>query len=101
MSKKTITIDEVEKIAKLANLSLQPGEAEVFADQFSTTIDVVNQLSEIDTTSVSPTYQVNNLLNITREDEVDQSRVLPPEIATREAKKVHQGYIVVPRIIDN
>ena len=101
MSKQTITTDEVEKIAKLANLTLQPGQAEIFSHQFTDTIDIVNQLGEIDTTDVAPTYQVNNLLNITREDVVDLNRVLPQDIAIREAKVTHHGYIVVPRIIDN
>lgn len=101
MSKTIINTDEVEKIAKLASLSLQQGEAETFATQFTTTIDVVNQLGEVDTASITPTYQVNNLLNITRDDVIDLNRVLPQEIAIREARETHNGYIVVPRIIDN
>lgn len=100
MSKKVITTDEVEKIAKLANLTLQPGEAETFATQFTATIDVVDDLKEIDTSDVAPTYQVSNLQNITREDEVDYSRVLPLDVAIREAPQTHHGYIVVPRVLD-
>lgn len=101
MSKVTITTDEVEKIAKLASLSLQPGEAEVFADQFTATIDIVDELSEIDTSGVAETYQVNNLQNVTREDIVDDARILPQEVALREAKNTHNGFIVVKRILDN
>lgn len=101
MSKTTISTTEVEKIAKLASLTLQPREAEIFASQFTSTIDIVDELSEIDTSNVSETYQVNNLQNITREDEVDTARILPQEIAIREAKNTYNGYIVVDRIIDN
>lgn len=101
MSKVVITTDEIKKIAKLANLTLADNETEKFATQFTDTIAVVKQLEEVDTSTVNPTYQVNNLQNITREDEVDTARILPQEIATREAKNTYNGYIVVDRIIDN
>lgn len=101
MSKVVITTDEVKKIAKLANLTLQDNETEKFATQFTDTIAVVEQLEEVDTSSVNPTYQVNNLQNITREDVVDTARILPQEIAIREAKNTYNGFIVVDRIIDN
>lgn len=101
MSKVVITTDEVKKIAKLANLTLADNETEKFATQFTDTIAVVNELDEVDTSSVNPTYQVNNLQNITREDVVDTDTVLPQDIAIREAKNTHNGFIVVDRIIDN
>lgn len=101
MSKVIITTDEVKKIAKLANLTLVDNETEKFATQFTDTIAVVKEFDEIDTENINPTYEVNNLQNITREDSVDSSRVLPQETAIREAKNIHNGYIVVERIIDN
>lgn len=101
MHKVTVTPEEVKKIAKLANLKLVQQEEDLFATQFTQTIDVVNQLNEIDTSSVSGTYQVNNLSNITRDDVVDSSRILPQALALREAKLTHNGFFVVPRLIDS
>ncbi len=101
MSKVVITTDEVKEIAKLANLTLADNETEKFATQFTDTIAVVNELDEVDTSSVNPTYQVNKLQNITREDVVDTARILPQDIAICEAKNTHNGFIVVDRIIDN
>lgn len=101
MPKVTLSSGDIKKIAKLANLPLEQGQAETFADQFTATIDIVNELGEVDTSNISPTYQVNNLQNISREDEVDMARVLPQEVALRESLKSHNGYVVVPRIIDN
>lgn len=95
-----VTPDEVEKIAKLANLKLQENEVDRFADQFTKTIEVVNELNEIDTSGLPTTYQVNGLSNVTRADEVDHSRVLPQDVALREAKNTHQGFFVVRRVID-
>ncbi len=101
MSTNIIQPADVEKVAKLANLPINTDETAKFASQFSATLNIVDELSEVNTDSVIPTYQVNNLENITREDIVDSSRILPQTIAIREASKTHKGYIVVPRIIDN
>jgi aspartyl-tRNA(Asn)/glutamyl-tRNA(Gln) amidotransferase subunit C len=97
----TVTPDEVKKIGKLANLKLQDNEVDLFAEQFTKTIEVVNQLNEIDTSNLNATYQVNGLSNVTRADEVDLSRVLPQKVALREAKKTHAGFFVVERLIDS
>jgi aspartyl-tRNA(Asn)/glutamyl-tRNA(Gln) amidotransferase subunit C len=97
----TVTPDEVKKIGKLANLKLQEDEVALFAGQFTKTLEVVNELNDIDTTNVSATYQVNGLSNVTRADEIDLERVLPQEIALREAKKIHNGFFVVERLIDS
>lgn len=97
----TVTSDEVKKIGKLANLKLQDNEVDLFAGQFTKTIEVVNELNEIDTTNVDATYQVNGLSNVTRADEVDMSRLLPQDVALREAKKTHNGFFVVERLIDS
>lgn len=97
----TVTQDEVKKIAKLANLKLPDNEVELFADQFTKTIEVVNHLNEINTDSVKATYQINGLSNVTRADEVDEKSVLSQETALREAKKTHNGFFVVERLIDS
>ncbi len=101
MHKVTVTSDEVRKIGKLANLKLQDNEVDLFAGQFTKTLEVVNELNEIDTNNISATYQVNGLSNVTRADEVDLNRVLPQKIALREAKKTHNGFFVVERLIDS
>ncbi|HOX95996.1 MAG TPA: Asp-tRNA(Asn)/Glu-tRNA(Gln) amidotransferase subunit GatC [Candidatus Woesebacteria bacterium] len=97
----TVSPDEVRKIGKLANLNLQENEVDLFAGQFTKTIEVVNELNEIDTSSIPATYQVNGLTNVTRADEVDMSRVLPQEVALREAKHTQNGFFVVKRVIDS
>lgn len=96
-----VTPDEVKKIGKLANLKLQESEVNLFAEQFTKTIEVINHLNEIDTDKTDATYQVNGLSNVTRADEVEMNRVLPQKIALREAKKTHNGFFVVERLIDS
>ncbi|KKT41470.1 MAG: aspartyl-tRNA(Asn)/glutamyl-tRNA (Gln) amidotransferase subunit C, aspartyl-tRNA(Asn)/glutamyl-tRNA (Gln) amidotransferase subunit C [Microgenomates group bacterium GW2011_GWC1_44_37] len=100
MHKVTVTSDDVKKIAKLANLQLQKDEADRFAGQFTETVDMINRLNEINTSDVPATYQVNGLANISRDDTVDLKRMLPQEVALREAKLTSNGFFVVPRVID-
>ena len=101
MANTIVTIEEVKKIAKLANLTLSQDQESAFADQFTKTIAVVNELGDIDTQNVSQTYQVNGLHNVTREDIVDTARILPQSVATSQAKNTHNGFFVVNRVIDN
>lgn len=98
-TKAVVTVDDVAKIAKLANLPLEPDEAGLFADQFSATIDVINQLNEVDTSKLPPTSSVSRLANVTREDEVDLGRVLSQEQALSGAKRTHKGFFVVDQIL--
>ncbi len=91
---------DVDHIAKLANLKLNSNEEAKFAKQFTDTLSVVDQMSELDTSKISPTSQVTNLINVTREDAVDLSRILPQSAALSQAKQVHNGYFVVPAILD-
>jgi len=95
-----VSPEEIKKIANLASLKLQPREVDLFSSQFTETVDVINQLNEIDTSDIPATYQVTGLANISREDIVDIPRVLPQEVALREAKLTNNGFFVVPRIID-
>jgi len=97
----TVTPDEVKKIGKLAKINLQENEVNLFAKQFTETLEVVNRLNEIDTNNTEATYQVSGLSNVTRPDEINETEILPKEIALAQAKNVHNGYFVVDRLIDS
>jgi len=50
--------DEVERIATLANVELDPEEVELFARQLGGILEHANELQQIDTTGVPPTASV-------------------------------------------
>jgi aspartyl-tRNA(Asn)/glutamyl-tRNA(Gln) amidotransferase subunit C len=100
MATTKVTPADVAKTASLANLTVSDSQKEVFADQFSATIDVINQLNELDTSNLKPTAQVTNLTNISRPDVIDTDRILSQEIALSQAKNTHNGFFVVPQLID-
>lgn len=92
-----ITKDEVEHIGWLSRISLTEEEAVKYATELSTVLDYFNQLDEVDTSGVDPTYHVADLMNVFREDEVAPS--LPQEDVLRNADESKEGYIKGPRIM--
>lgn len=100
MGKTKVTAEEVMKIAKLANLTLTDEELKKFPEQFSQTIEVINQLNEIDTTGTANTAQVTGLVNVTREDGIDSDRMLSQKEALSQARRTHNGFFVVKKILD-
>ena len=66
----TITTDDVRHLAQLSNLQLTDDEVENLRDDLENILGYIEQLGEIDTTGVEPTYQVTGLENVWRDDEV-------------------------------
>lgn len=84
---------DVAHVAKLANLPLTPTEKKKFQKQFEETLKTIAVINELDTTGVEPTSQVTGLINVTRSDVIDPTRILPPP-------KYNNGYFAVPPIFD-
>lgn len=91
----------VAKIAQLAHLQINASQEKELAQSFDDSLAYVEELSKIDTTSIEPTYQVNNLVNVTREDLINETTQFSQEQALANAHQTHNGYFVVPRIIDH
>jgi aspartyl-tRNA(Asn)/glutamyl-tRNA(Gln) amidotransferase subunit C len=68
----TISTDDVLHLAQLSNLQLADDEIAALQTDLGNILDYVNQLSELDTSSVEPTYQVTDLENVMREDTVQE-----------------------------
>jgi aspartyl-tRNA(Asn)/glutamyl-tRNA(Gln) amidotransferase subunit C len=69
--------EEIKKIAKLANLELDKEETAKMCRELASVVGYIDQLKEVNTESVEPTSQVTGLENVTREDKIDESNLLP------------------------
>lgn len=94
------TTAQVAHIAQLANIPVSETEAATLAHSFNETLEVVNQLKELDTSAIPTTHQVTGLENITREDIVEENKMFTQEEALANASKTHNGYFVVPQVIE-
>ncbi len=66
-----ISIDDVQHLAQLSSLQLDDNEAEALRVDLGNILGYIEQLSELNTEGVEPTYQVTDLQNVWRDDVVD------------------------------
>jgi aspartyl-tRNA(Asn)/glutamyl-tRNA(Gln) amidotransferase subunit C len=93
-----VTLEDVEKVAKLARLEVSPAEKEAFARQLSQILTYVETLKQYDTEGVESTATVLGQVNVFREDVVRPS--LPVEKALANAPERDGDGFAVPRIIE-
>lgn len=98
----SITPKEVRRIAELAHLEFSPDELRRFVAQFQRILDYFEQLEQVDTEAVAPTY--HGLPEIPDEGAARSDRVRPslaPEAVLQGAPKARKGYFRVPRVIES
>lgn len=89
---------DIAHVAKLANLTLTPGEEKTFEKQLSEVVNYVSKLDELDTKKVEPIAQITGLKNVNRADESAPS--LTQQEALKNASKTHNGFFEVEGILD-
>jgi aspartyl-tRNA(Asn)/glutamyl-tRNA(Gln) amidotransferase subunit C len=96
-----ITQAEVEKIAELANLELTTEEKQSLSVQLAAIVEYIDQLNELDTSSVKPWQHPSagelNTSYATREDAVEPG--LGQQKALDQAPDQDEGHFLVPRVI--
>ena len=93
-----ISPEQVEHVARLARLALQPEEKQRLTEQLNAILTYMEQLNTVPTDGVEPTAHVLDLVNVFREDSV--RKTLSAEAALANAPEVAQQYFVVPRIVE-
>jgi aspartyl-tRNA(Asn)/glutamyl-tRNA(Gln) amidotransferase subunit C len=93
-----VTLEDVEKVAKLARLDVSPAEKEAFAKQLSQILTHVETLKQYHTDGVEPTATVLGQTNVFREDVVLPS--LSVEQALANAPECEADGFSVPKIIE-
>jgi aspartyl-tRNA(Asn)/glutamyl-tRNA(Gln) amidotransferase subunit C len=100
MSKERQKIDraQVEHVANLARLRFEEDELMRFTSQLNQILQYMEQLNELDTKEVPPTYHAIELTNVMREDEVRDS--IGVQATVSNAPQQRGGAFVVPKVID-
>ncbi len=91
-----ITIKDVEHVAKLARLELTEEEKELYTKQLGDVLKYVDQMNEVDTSSIKPMTQVIDFVNVMREDKVSYD--LTKEQLMANAPEEENGFFKVPKI---
>jgi aspartyl-tRNA(Asn)/glutamyl-tRNA(Gln) amidotransferase subunit C len=92
-----LTREEVLHVAKLARLTLNPEEVDLFTRQLNDILAYVQKLQEVDTTGVSPLAHPVPIFNVFREDETVPGLSRDEGLANAPAPE--DGSFSVPRVI--
>ncbi len=93
-----VSADDVRGLARLSNLQLSDDQTLRLQQDITNILGYVEQLDELDTENVEPTYQVTDLENVWREDEVVKSDVTREQLLalTVESK---DNQVKVPKVL--
>lgn len=94
-----LTIEEVQKIARLARLELTDEELERYAGQITNILNYVDVLKELDTSSVPETSQVTGLFMVDRPDQMGERLCTPDELLELSPLPKDEHQIRVKRVI--
>lgn len=95
-----LTKGDILHVAKLAKLNLSEEAVKKYLDQLSKVVDYISQLEEVDTSDTQPTSQTTGLISVYRTDEVRNEDCLSQEEALSGAASAHNGYFLVPGILE-
>ena len=76
----SVNIDDVRHLAVLSKLSLSDDELRSLTSDIDAILDYIDQLDQLDTEGVKPTFQLTGLSNVWREDiiksQIDREKLL-------------------------
>ena len=94
-----VSKQEVEKLAKLSNLTLTAEEVDKFSKLFTETLKYMDILNELDTSKTRETYQVTGLNNVFQKDS-EERETLNQKDALSNAREVKDGLFVTKGVFD-
>lgn len=93
-----ITRDDVLHLAQLSSLALGDDEIDGLRTDIDNILGYVEQLSQLDTSGVEPTYQVTDLENVWRTDTIDDYGINRDDLIAL-APESKGGQIKVPKVL--
>jgi aspartyl-tRNA(Asn)/glutamyl-tRNA(Gln) amidotransferase subunit C len=94
----SVDIQTVKKVASLARIAISDDDAERLAPELSNILGWIEQLGEVDTSSVQPmTAVIPNQLRL-RDDVVTDGGVRDDVLAN--APQAEHGFFAVPKVIE-
>jgi len=96
---KKISLEEVEHIAELARIKLTKKEKEELSEELSDILGCIEQLQEVDTNDIEPVSQVTGLINVLKEDVVENCDEDNKKKIIESFPEEKDGYIKVRQVM--
>lgn len=93
-----ISRDDVQHLAQLSSLHLSDDEIGNLQADISNILQYVDQLAELNTEGVGPTYQVTDLENVWREDQVIDDHITREQLLAL-APEASNNQVKVPKVL--
>lgn len=93
----SVSLDGVRHLAALSEINLNDDELTSLTTDIDNIVDYINQLDELDTDNVEPTFQLTGLHNIWREDTIEPQ--LPREKLLELAPAAENNQVKVPKVL--
>ena len=93
-----ISRDDVLHLAQLSSLQLSDDEIDSLQVDIGNIVAYIEQLSELNTDGIEPTYQVTGLSNVWRDDSIEDEAVTREQLLAL-APEQQAGAVKVPRVL--
>jgi aspartyl-tRNA(Asn)/glutamyl-tRNA(Gln) amidotransferase subunit C len=93
-----ISRDDVQHLAQLSSLHLSDAEVDGLQADISNILHYVEQLGELQTDGVEPTYQVTDLENVWRDDQVVDDQISREQLLSLSKESLNHQ-VKVPKVL--
>ena len=93
-----VDVETIHHLAELSNFSVSEKETESLKSDLSGILKYISQLDEIDVSNIEPTYQVFEMENVWREDEILEQEATREELLAL-TKEQKDNQIKVPKVL--
>ncbi len=94
----SLSTQDVEKVARLARLAMNPAEIESARTQLNNIFDLIAEMQAVNTDGIEPMSHSQNLAQRLREDRVAETD--QRELFQSVAPQVEAGLYLVPKVIE-
>ena len=94
----SLTTTDVQKVARLARLSMNAHEIESAREQLSGIFDLIEEMQAVDTSGIEPMSHAQDVSQRLREDNVTEND--QREAFQAVAPQVENGLYLVPKVIE-
>jgi len=93
-----ITSKDIDKIAKLAMIEIDPSNKEILIEKIDNVLQWVKTLDEVDTSEIQPITSLSDHNLMLNEDQVKDGNI--SQQILKNSKEQIYGYFTVPKVIE-
>ena len=93
----SVGLEEVRHLAALSEINLSDEELTALTTDIDSIISYINQLDELDTDGIEPTFQLTGLKNVWRNDDIEPQLAREELLALAPAQEDNQ--VKVPKVL--